>query len=167
MAEDHLHKSFGYKLVQSRRKIKPEYMNLSGMEIKHLRETMGDDLITMELIDIILAYSGDTPVENASQWDGAQVLIHEATFIEADKKHPVEQHGNRHSTLEGVIEMVSKINIGTLILGHFSSRYDSDFIKNSIIDLCKHYKLKCPVHAVLPGRIHSNILSTEALYNPS
>src|SRR6185295_15581537 len=98
--EQHIIKSLGYMVIQTRKKLKPEFTHLSGQELRQLSEQQGRDSLSMEVRTNLLAYSGDTPVEDGSKWDNTNILIHEATFL--DNGEPVKDrgYGNQHSTLE-------------------------------------------------------------------
>ncbi|NNF85542.1 MAG: ribonuclease Z, partial [Winogradskyella sp.] len=50
------------------------------------------------------------------------VLYHESTFLE---KHASLCATTKHSTAKQAAEIAKKANAGTLILGHYSTRYDS------------------------------------------
>ncbi|MCE7992976.1 MAG: RNAse Z [Roseivirga sp.] len=150
-------KSLSYKVFETRRKLKPEFTGLAGLEIKKIIEEHGRDFTTDLLKTNRLSYSGDTPI-NYELWDGSEVLIHEATFLGGPEDAKIETHGNRHSLLEDVIKMVSEIKVGKLILSHFSSRYSPEQIDGRIRKLCKEFKLTIPVYRLLPGEIHRDIL---------
>jgi ribonuclease Z len=154
----HIIKSLGYQVVQVRKKLKPAYASLSGEELRKLAEQQGRDSFSMESRVNLLSYSGDTPVEDVKRWDNTKILIHEATFLDNGEDRKVRTHGNKHSTLEEVMEMVSELKIEQLILGHFSSRYSPEEIDRRIKELCEKYSIDIPVHRVLPGEtIHLKI----------
>lgn len=151
-------KSLSYRVWSVRRKLKPELAHLSGAEIKRLADEQGRDSTTTEVRVNLINYSGDTPVEDPTRWNGSDVLIHEATFLQDDQEDRVEAHGNKHSTLEEVMEMVASIRVGTLVLGHFSARYSAERIDRRIKELCDKYAVVLPVHRVLPGLASVDIL---------
>lgn len=153
-------KSLSYKVMQVKRKLKPELAELSGLEIKKLKDEKGIAATTNEIRTNVISYSGDTPVEDYERFNGSQVLIHEATFIgevvnKKENRHP-------HSRLEEVMEMVASIDVGQLILGHFSSRYSAEQIDSAIKNMCDKYAINIPVHRVLPGQVHWDILQNKA-----
>ncbi len=154
-------KSCGYKLVQVRKKLKPEFIGLSGTELRQLTEEHGQAFINTEIRTTLLGYSGDTPVEDYSRWDNCEVLIHEATFL--DEKLSGLERVNKHSRLHEVMEMVSQLNIGKLILGHFSSRYNPNEIDAAIKELCDKFAINIPVYRVLPGQAVYNILEEKPI----
>ena len=54
--------------------------------------------------------------------NNANVLYHESTFLEA---HASLCAKTKHSTAKQAAEIAKKANVGTLILGHYSSRYNT------------------------------------------
>ncbi|HEY6901497.1 MAG TPA: MBL fold metallo-hydrolase [Puia sp.] len=156
-------KSLGYVVVQTRKKLKPEYAHLSGEELRQLGERIGRENLSIEIREKILAYSGDTPVEEDARWDNTKILIHEATFLGNGEEIKPRTYGNKHSTLEEVMEMVSGLQLGQLILGHFSSRYSPEEIDKAIRGFCEKYAINFPVHRVLPGETVVDILGGKAL----
>jgi ribonuclease Z len=58
------------------------------------------------------------------------VLYHESTFLD---KHVHLTHKTKHSTAKEAASIAKQANVGTLILGHYSSRYDDleDFRKEA------------------------------------
>lgn len=156
-------RSLSYKIYQTKRKLKPELAGLTGEEIRKIGIEHGKEATTVEVRTNILSYSGDTPVEDLHIWEDSQILIHEATFLERDEEIKMHAHKNKHSRLDEVIEMVSGSNIQTLILGHFSSRYNAEQIDKAIRQLCDRYALNIPVYRVLPGETVVDILAGKAL----
>lgn len=153
-------KSLGYMVIQTRKKLKPEYAHLTGEQLRQLGEAQGKDSLTTEIRANLLAYSGDTPVEDWAKWDHTDILIHEATFFNnGGESVKMRTYGNIHSTLEAVMEMVSSIHIGQLILGHFSSRYSPGEIDRAVKDQCEKYAINIPVRRVLPGETVYDILA--------
>ncbi len=151
-------KSLSFHVFETKRKLKDEYLHLSGKEIAALRNELGKENITIELRENILSYSGDTPIENDGRWDETKVLIHEATFLRKGDIDLDDYRKGKHSYLEEVIEMVSKTKVEKLILGHFSSRYSAEEIDEAIDFFCKKFELKIPVFRVLPGETVRDIL---------
>ena len=152
-------KSLGYKVYQTKRKLKPEFSHLPQAQIVQLTREIGREAMTSEVSTKVLAYSGDTPVENADHWNHTQILIHEATFLTGDELPNADKHPNKHSNLEDVLKMVSELTIETLILGHFSSRYSPEQIDEAVKSGCKRYNVNIPVFRLLPGQTYWNILS--------
>lgn len=155
-------KSLSFKVFTVKNKLKSEFLALPPDQIKNIVLEKGKEFTTEKIRTNILSYSGDTPVEDYAAWDNAKILIHEATFLN-NAESTIKTHGNKHSTLEEVMRMVSEIKVETLVLGHFSSRYSQPEIDNSIEQLYKKYNLKIPVFRILPGQTVLNILNSVPL----
>ena len=151
-------KSLSFHVFETKRKLKEEYLHLSGKEIAALRNELGEENITIQLRKNILSYSGDTPIENDGRWNDTKVLIHETTFLRKGDVDLDDRRQGKHSYLEEVIEMVAKTKIEKLILGHFSSRYSAEEIDKAIDFFCKKFGLEIPVFRILPGKIVRDIL---------
>lgn len=121
-------RSLGYKVMQIKHKLKPELAGLTPAEIKQISLEQGKESIAVEVRTNILSYSGDTPVADPATWQDTKVLIHEATFLERNEEIKQYTYKNLHSRLDDVLEMVSRTNVETLVLGHFSSRYAAEQI---------------------------------------
>ncbi|MBV8253601.1 MAG: RNAse Z [Chitinophaga sp.] len=151
-------RSLSYKLIEVKQKIKPDLVGLPPQEIKRIILEQGKENTTMEVRRTLLGYSGDTPVEDLQRWDQTDILIHEATFISSEGDIPAKGYKNKHSRLEEVLLMVSKLEVKQLILGHFSTRYDAHQIDEAILTLCRKYAVHIPVYRVLPGATMWDIL---------
>ena len=126
LAEANKTKSLSYVVVKKKRKLKSEFVTLSGKEIAQISKEKGRAFLSHEIKERLIGFSGDTPVEDYERWNNTKILIHEATFLDDSVKH--KPSANKHSNLEDVMKMVSSINIEQLILNHFSSRYSEEEI---------------------------------------
>jgi ribonuclease Z len=158
-APEGISKSLSYKIVQVKQKLKPALAALPPDEIKKVVMEQGKENTTVEVLTPLLGFSGDTPVEDFDRWKDVKILIHEATFLSAEEAIKTKAHGNKHSRLDEVMEMVSTLNIEKLILGHFSSRYDAAQIDGAIKDLCAKFGIGIPVFRILPGQTVADILN--------
>jgi ribonuclease Z len=70
------------------------------------------------------AYCSDTGYypEIVEQINKADVLYHESTFLESESHLSVK---TKHATAKQAAEIAKKAEVGTLILGHYSTRYKS------------------------------------------
>lgn len=158
VTDENIIKSLSYKVFQTKRKLKAEFASLTEEEVKQLSYERGKENISEEVSHCVLAYSGDTPVEDWERWNGCETLIHEATFLGDGDDVKLRTHGNRHSNVEEVIDMVSHLQVENVILGHFSSRYTTEQIKKRVLDLCEKYALQTKLYLVLPGETVTDIL---------
>jgi ribonuclease Z len=164
-ADKLISKSLSYKVFQTKQKVKQELLHLNTEELQQLIIEKGKEITTEEVRTNILSYSGDTPVEDLQRWNNSEILIHEATFLDGEEAPKERNYGNKHSKLEEVMEMVSQLNIGTLILGHFSSRYSPEQIIDRIELLCNKYAINFPVFAIMPGETVFDILNKQRAFN--
>jgi ribonuclease Z len=154
-----VYKSQGYQVYEMKSKLKAEFRDLPQDKIFELIKAHGKEHMTEQLRTNLLTYSGDTPVDDYEKWNNTKILIHEATFLDAADMDSHNTKRNKHSSLPEVLKMVTELNIETLILGHFSSRYDNQEINARIRSLCKELNIKIPVYSVLPGQVYKNILA--------
>ena len=157
-------KSLSYIVEKTKQKLRPAFADLTGTEIGALRKTHGDEYVMETVTEKILAYSGDTPIAHDGRWDNVEILIHESTLLRSTDVADFESRGNRHSTLEEVMEMVSITKPKALILGHFSARYNADEIDRTIADLGNHYQLNFPIYRLLPGEVYRDVLNSPPIY---
>lgn len=70
-----------------------------------------------------VAYCTDTgPVPALADWiRGVDLLFHEATFLQ-DRVAAARKYG--HSTAQDAAQLAVEAKVGTLLLGHFSARYE-------------------------------------------
>ena len=151
-------KSLSYFVELLSKRLRSEHVGKTGVEIAAMRKTLGDDSVVENARTTRLVYSGDTPIETDGRYDRAEVLIHEATFLTSDELDPTNPRRNKHSSLEQVMQIVSESEIGTLVLGHFSSRYDDQQIIDAINHFREKYEIAIPIRVVLPGRVQRDIL---------
>jgi len=155
-------KSLSYQVIETKWKLLPEYQDLPGSEIKTMIAENGRAKVSEQVKNIVLSYSGDTPVEDFDRFDYSEILIHEATFLTKTDAVP-RPYKNQHSSLEEVMEMVSNLTIKKLILGHFSSRYALEEIDKKILNLCDKYSIDIPVYRIPVGQVVYDILSARAV----
>ena len=115
--------SYGFVIYERRKKLKPEYTDLSGEEIRDLK--IAGTEITNEVRIPIVAYTGDTAPEgldNNPEFFEAKILITEMTFIAPDhRQHLIHKNGHMH--LDDFVARADKFKNEVVIAGHFSTRY--------------------------------------------
>jgi len=115
--------SVGYLVWDRRHKLKPQYLELSGQEIRDLKESGTE--ITNEVRIPLLAYMGDTTAngldENPDVYE-ARILISEMTFVAADhRKELIRKSGHMH--LDDYVQRKDEFRNELIIAGHLSTRY--------------------------------------------
>lgn len=116
--------SIGFIVWERRRKLKPEYQNLSGDQIRDIRLSGID--VTNENRVPVFAYAGDTTPEgldnNPAMYE-AEVLVTEMTFVApGHRKEKIHKHGHTH--LDDIVERRDRFKNKMIIFGHFSTRYN-------------------------------------------
>jgi ribonuclease Z len=111
--------SFGYRVVETRRRLKPEFAALPQPEIEARAREGGRDALTEEARHILFVHSGDAMPIDPALAAGADLLVHDATFLAADdRREPI------HATTEEALEVGRQAAAAVLVLHHLSIRYD-------------------------------------------
>ena len=111
--------ALGYRVVETRRRLKPAFAAMSQKDIEAAaREGRRDELLE-DAPHVVFAHSGDAmPIDPALVMN-ADILVHDATFLEEeDRREPI------HATTEEALAVAKQANVKALILYHLSIRYD-------------------------------------------
>jgi len=144
-ATTHTVPSLGYVVWERRRKLRPEFQNLSGSEIRDLR--LGGTDVTEERRVPRVAYLGDsTPagLDDCPAMYEAQILITELTFVAPrHRKDKIHKFGHMH--LDDLIERRDRFKNELIVAGHLSARYHARQVR--------HY-VERALPDMLDGRLH-------------
>jgi len=134
--------SLGYNVVEVRRRLRPEFQDLTQEEIVQLVREGRKEEITEEYAQKLLSYGG-RPGTVAD----TEVLLHEATFLaDEDRKE------YKHATVWEAIEVAKKAGVKReLICFHISSRYRRELKK--VEERISELGLPFKVTLVPPGEI--------------
>ncbi|HWC91008.1 MAG TPA: MBL fold metallo-hydrolase [Pirellulales bacterium] len=138
-ATRHTVPSLGFVVWERRRKLRPEFSQLSGNEIRDLRLSGTD--VTEERRVAKLAYLGDSSPEGLDACPAmyeAQVLITELTFMSPKhRKDKIHKYGHMH--LDDLVERRERFRNEMIVAAHFSTRYNSkqirDFVAQAVPDM--------------------------------
>lgn len=123
-ATKHTVPSVGYVVSERRKKLKPEYLELTGEQIRELREQGVE--ITREMRVPLVGYTGDTSpagLDNNPVFYNVKVLITELTFVDPEhRKELIHKHGHMH--LDDFVARQDKFQNELVVAGHFSTRYN-------------------------------------------
>lgn len=109
----------GYRVVESRKRLKPEFAGMSQAEIEAAARRGEREALLEEVSHVVFAHSGDAMPIDPSLVTGADVLVHDATFLhEPDRREPI------HATTEEALSVAAAAAVNTLILYHLSIRYE-------------------------------------------
>jgi ribonuclease Z len=131
--------SLGYVVWERRKKLKPEYRELAGDQIRDLR--LSGVEVTEERRMPVLGYLGDTEprgLDNCPDMYEASILIAEMTFIApGHRKEKIHKHGHMH--LDDFVERRERFKNERIIAAHFSTRYSDKqiraFVEKAIPDM--------------------------------
>jgi ribonuclease Z len=124
--------SVGYLVWERRNKLKEEYHNLTGDQIRDLR--LSGTQVTREIRAPLLAYTGDTSpggLDNYPPVYEAKVLITEMSFIRAKhRRDKIHKFGHMH--LDDFVERADRFKNELIICAHFSTRYQEDEVRRIV-----------------------------------
>lgn len=123
-ATQHTVPSVGYIISERRKKLKAEYLELSGEQIRDLRASGTE--ITIEHRLPMVGFTGDTSpagLDNNPEFYKTKILITEMTFVSPEHRKELI-HKNGHMHLDDFVERQDKFKNEIVIAGHFSTRYN-------------------------------------------
>lgn len=111
--------ALGYRVLETRRRLKPEFASMPQADIEAAARMGTREELLEDSTHVVFAHSGDAmPIDPALVTD-ADLLIHDATFLnEPDRREPI------HATTEEALDVGRRANVKTLVLYHLSIRYD-------------------------------------------
>ncbi len=133
---------FAYRVGKNRSRLKAEFSALPPKEIATLKKQMQPAEFQEDYFECELVYSGDCIGLPAGLATGAQVLIHEATFLRADD---ADTEKGIHSTVESALHCAVKEKARNLILFHSSRRYSDSELRQGVESMLRHVGYAEPV----------------------
>ncbi|SIO61064.1 ribonuclease Z [Singulisphaera sp. GP187] len=131
-ATKHTIPSIGYLVYERRRKLKPEYHDLSGEEIRDIR--LSGVEVSTEIRLPKVAYLGDTApagLDALPDLYQAEIIILEMTFV-APGERPSLIHKYGHTHLDDIIARADRFENEVIIASHFSTRLHPDQIQRIV-----------------------------------
>jgi ribonuclease Z len=111
--------ALGYRVLETRKRLKPEFASMAQAEVEAAARQGTRDALLEDSTHVVFAHSGDAMPIDATLVTGADLLIHDATFLnEPDRREPI------HATTEEAIDVGRRANVKTLVLYHLSIRYE-------------------------------------------
>jgi ribonuclease Z len=109
----------GYAVVERRTRLRPEARALPQDELLARIRAEGKAALEEAYEHTLFADTGDTRVIDHPRFQSADVLVYDSTFLSGeDRDEPT------HAALPEVLEVAAARSVGTLVLQHFSQRYD-------------------------------------------
>ncbi|MBQ6157998.1 MAG: metal-dependent hydrolase [Thermoguttaceae bacterium] len=137
--------SVGYIVWERRKKLKEEYLSLSGPQIRDLKESGVE--ITYEIRFPRIAYLGDSTaraLDETPDMYRADVLITEMTFISPDVTAEMLKTAG-HIHLNDIVRRQERFENKLIIAGHFSARYTNQEV---------HARVRAALPDMLGGRLN-------------
>ena len=110
--------ALGFNLMEERTRLRPKYADLPQDEIARIARSVPRGELNETYQKILLAYSGDTVPLDPDAVRDAEVLLHEATFLD-----PADREAPTHATVQEAIRVARDAGVRALVLFHLSSRY--------------------------------------------
>jgi ribonuclease Z len=111
--------ALGYRVVETRRRLKPAFAGMPQADIEAAARAGTRDELLEEARHVVFAHTGDAMPIDPGLVAGADMLVHDATFLHApDRREPI------HATTEEAIAVGVAAAVKTLVLYHLSIRYD-------------------------------------------
>jgi ribonuclease Z len=124
--------SVGYVVWERRKKLKQEYLGLSGEQIRDLRQSGVE--ISEERRMPLVAYVGDSApagLVNCPAAFEAQILITEMTFVApGHRKEKIHKFGHMH--LDDFLARRDRFKNELVIAGHLSTRYNASQVRRAV-----------------------------------
>jgi len=117
----HTRESIGFCVIERRKKLRPEYHDLSGPELVQLKKKGVS--IDNPLAIPIVTYLGDTSYVDFSQLDyvaNSQILIAECTFFEDE--HTDRADAGRHMHIDEFGPLLERMNNRYIVITHLTQR---------------------------------------------
>jgi ribonuclease Z len=124
--------SLGFLVWERRKKLKPEFQNMTGDEIRDIR--LSGTEVSAEIRIPKIAYMGDTAPQGLDVCPDvykAEILIMEMTFV-APGERPDRIHKYGHTHLDDFIARADRFENELIIASHFSTRMHPDQIQRII-----------------------------------
>lgn len=141
----HRIESLGYVIFDRRNKLKQEYVDLTGEQIRDLK--LAGTEVTREVRIPKVGFTGDTApagLDKNPLFYETEILITELTFVAPDhRRHLIHKHGHIH--LDDIYERREKFQNEIVIASHLSSRYSDAQVKRLV-------RKRMP--DMLDGRLH-------------
>jgi ribonuclease Z len=124
--------SLGFLVWERRKKLKPEYHDLSGEQIRDLR--LSGVEVASEIRLPRVAYLGDTApagLDACPDVYRAEILILEMTFV-APQERPERIHKYGHMHLDDIVARADRFQNDWIVASHFSTRLPSHAIERIV-----------------------------------
>ena len=137
----HTKGSVGYSVIEKRKKLKPEYAELTGPQIVELKKQGTEIDYPLEIP--IVTYLGDTQYVDFSQLKyivESKILIAECTFYETE--HSGRAEAGRHMHINEFATLIEKLQNEHIIITHTTQRTPMHEIRKILKEVLSPEKYK-------------------------
>lgn len=132
--------TLGYRLLESRTRLRPELAGRSQAEIKALAGAQGREAVSQSFEHPLMVYGGDGLSPAPELLAGADLAVLEATFADpADRERP------NHATVDEAVAAAAAGEVKALALIHGSVRYRLADMRRAVRTSIKRHGLTAPV----------------------
>jgi ribonuclease Z len=111
--------AFGYRVLEIRRRLKAEHAHLTPADIERQARLHKRDELMETYHHVLFAHSGDAMPIDPALARGADLLVHDATFLgSAERREPI------HATSEEALQVARDAGVRVLVMHHLSIRYE-------------------------------------------
>lgn len=121
--------SLGYNIIETRRKLKSDFIGKSQIEIKEAIQKFGKDSVSEDFEKIVFTYGGDSRPISPANIENSMFLCHECTYMCSEDD---ERNFQQHSVLDDVLKTAKAAKVEILMLFHTSLRYNLSALKSYI-----------------------------------
>jgi len=140
--------TLGYQVLEARRRLKPEFSGLSPREVGMLARDIGSASLSEPYEAPLIVWSGDSAPLALQDARGAEILMHEATILDAQDKK-----GEEHSSLDQALSLAAEARPRVLVLYHFSGRYRASEVREHVAGGAREHKLECDVWCLVRDKL--------------
>jgi ribonuclease Z len=111
--------TLGYRVIETRRRLKPALAGRAQADVERLARAEGRSAVMDEYRHLLFVHSGDAMPIDPALTRGADLLVHDATFLGAgERREPI------HATTEEVLQLAREAEVAALVINHLSVRYE-------------------------------------------
>ncbi len=141
--------SLGYNIIEQRKRLKPEYRDLSQEEILKLVQAGKREEISEVYLKKLVSYGGDSIALDPRDVEGTDILLHDCTFLTEE-----EREDYKHATLSEALEVALRAQVQEAFIAlHISSRYKQKLKEIEEQLVREHPSLPFKVIFVPPGKL--------------
>ncbi len=119
--------TLGWAVVEERSRLRPEFAGRSQGELERLARDGGRAALMEPYRHVLFAHSGDSMPIDPAVVEGADLLVHDATFLDvADRKWDI------HASTEEAIGVARDADVRCLVLHHLSVRYPREGVSDRL-----------------------------------